>query len=364
MRAFQNQIKTSNPTFGLKGLGRTALTYTLGLVNSGSSSAPPSASNMLVTCSNLPTYSAGKSDIIIIVPFRAFIYSVLSGTAALTISGTTAGDTVKLTNNGIIMGLGGTQNSGAGGTALSIGQNTTVDNAVATTTASGTACSTTASVLTVGGTVTGVFYIGMVLSGTGVTGTPVIVSFGTGSGGAGTYNISTSAALGSRTITGTFSSYIVGGGGAGGRNSANSANGGGGAGGTASTTPNSQSATFSNGGGGIGGRQVPGIGGPGGSYDPCSGYATTSYGAGAGGGGGVQSTGGTGQSGDTGGAGNNAGGSSPSSAGGGGGGGWGAAGGTGGGGAAGGTAGKAVALNGNSITWVSGDTSRVWGGIS
>lgn len=362
MRAFINNIKTSNSTFGLMGRGRTAITYTLSLVDSGTTSTPPSAPNTLVTCSNIPTYSAGKSDITIIVPFRAFIYSIMSGTAALTISGTTAGDTVNLINNGIIMGMGGAQNGGTGGTALSIGQNTTVDN-TATITASGTACSTTASVLTVGGTVTGVFYIGMSLSGTGVTGTPVIVSFGTGSGGAGTYNISTSAALGSRTITGTFSSYIVGGGGGGGRNSANTAAGGGGAGGGATTTPNSQSSTFSNGSGGLGGRQVPGIGGPGGSYDPCAGYTITPYGAGAGGGGGVQSTSGTGGGGDSGGSANNVGGSAPSSFGGGGGGGWGAAGGTG-GGAAGGTAGKAVALNGNSITWVSGDSSRAWGGIS
>jgi hypothetical protein len=31
---------------------------------------------------------------------------------------------------------------------------------------------------------------------------------------------------------------------------------------------------------------------------------------------------------------------------------------------AGGTGGKAVNLNGNSITWVSGDTSRIWGAVS
>jgi hypothetical protein len=31
---------------------------------------------------------------------------------------------------------------------------------------------------------------------------------------------------------------------------------------------------------------------------------------------------------------------------------------------AGGTGGKAINLNGNSVTWVSGDTARVWGAVS
>ena len=49
-----------------------------------------------------------------------------------------------------------------------------------------------------------------------------------------------------------------------------------------------------------------------------------------------------------------------------GGGGWGAAGGAGGNSSsiAGAAGGKAVALNGNSVTWVSSDTTRVYGAVS
>ena len=48
--------------------------------------------------------------------------------------------------------------------------------------------------------------------------------------------------------------------------------------------------------------------------------------------------------------------------GGGGGGGWGASGGS--GYAGGGSGGKAVNLNGKSVTWTSGDTTRVYGAVS
>ena len=48
-----------------------------------------------------------------------------------------------------------------------------------------------------------VFKVGMVLSGTNVVSGTVITSFGTGSGGAGTYNVSISQTVGSTTITGT-----------------------------------------------------------------------------------------------------------------------------------------------------------------
>jgi hypothetical protein len=48
----------------------------------------------------------------------------------------------------------------------------------------------------------------------------------------------------------------------------------------------------------------------------------------------------------------------------GGGGGWGAAGGGSTTGFAGGTGGRAVQLNGRTVTWVSGDTARVYGAVS
>jgi hypothetical protein len=71
------------------------------------------------------------------------------------------------------------------------------------TTASGTASSITTTVLTVGGTVAGTFSVGMLLSGTSVLSGTYITSFGTGSGGAGTYNINQTQNVVATTITGT-----------------------------------------------------------------------------------------------------------------------------------------------------------------
>lgn len=68
--------------------------------------------------------------------------------------------------------------------------------------ASGSASSIATTTLTVGGTVTGVFAIGMVLSGTGVTANTTITAFLTGTGGAGTYTVSASQTVGSTAIGG------------------------------------------------------------------------------------------------------------------------------------------------------------------
>jgi hypothetical protein len=70
-------------------------------------------------------------------------------------------------------------------------------------TASGTASSIAATVLTVGGTVTGTFVVGMKVTGTGVAVGTIIVALGTGTGGAGTYVVSISQAVASTTLTGT-----------------------------------------------------------------------------------------------------------------------------------------------------------------
>ena len=62
--------------------------------------------------------------------------------------------------------------------------------------------SITSNVLTITAMTSGSFAVGQVISGTGITGSPTITSFGTGKGGTGTYNI-THANVGSITITGT-----------------------------------------------------------------------------------------------------------------------------------------------------------------
>lgn len=69
-------------------------------------------------------------------------------------------------------------------------------------TASGSASSIAATVLTVGGSVTGTFVLGMTLSGTDVVTGTTIVALGTGTGGAGTYVISVSHTVASTAITG------------------------------------------------------------------------------------------------------------------------------------------------------------------
>ena len=56
-------------------------------------------------------------------------------------------------------------------------------------------------ILTVGGTITGTFTVGDKLSGTGVTSDTYIVSLGTGTGGAGTYNVNKSQTAATQTIS-------------------------------------------------------------------------------------------------------------------------------------------------------------------
>jgi len=75
---------------------------------------------------------------------------------------------------------------------------------------SGDASSISGTTLTVGGTVTGTFTVGMVLTGSGVTYGTTITGLGTGTGGAGTYTVSVSQTVASTTITGTTPAAING----------------------------------------------------------------------------------------------------------------------------------------------------------
>jgi len=88
-----------------------------------------------------------------------------------------------------------------GSTSLINIVNTAPVGATATTTSTGSSISGTT--LTVGTMATGKFLIGMVLSGTNVVAGTTITGYGTGTGGAGTYTISTSQTVAATTITGT-----------------------------------------------------------------------------------------------------------------------------------------------------------------
>jgi hypothetical protein len=89
------------------------------------------------------------------------------------------------------------------------GTRTTGTSSAQNSSASGTASSIATTTLTVGGTVTGFFGVGQVLTGTGVTaGTKIIAQLTGPPGGAGTYTVDTSQTVSSTTITGTGSGDV------------------------------------------------------------------------------------------------------------------------------------------------------------
>jgi hypothetical protein len=278
-----------------------------------------STANASLNVAAISGYVAGVSDITVTVNTSVYLYSTGTGTPGLTLSGGTTGDTLTLVNNGFIMGMGGGgansvpngASGGAGGIALQLGYPTTINNT------------------------NPVAYIG----GGGGGGASRGPTLGGGGGGAG---------------------------GAPGGNGGNFAAAGGAGGGIGASGANAPAQPNGPGGFGRGG----GSGGSGGAYVTTG--RTSSGNAGGGGGrifpgvGGALAPSPTGSSG-AGGSANAAGGSTPSTSdGAGGGGGWGASGGTtakspGGSGGAGG---RAVFLNGRTVTWVSGNTTRVYGAVS
>lgn len=269
-----------------------------------------STANASLNLNSISGYIAGKSDITVTINAGVYLYCSTSNTSTapttpgLTISGGTSGDTLTIVNNGFILGGGG-----KGGNRL---QNGIAGGPALSLSRPATINNTNGSAYIAGGGGGG----GGMGSSTGGAG-----GGGAGGGWGGTGGAAGGAGggIGAAGSTGGGSGPGVGGGAGGGGTGSGKA-----------------------GGGGGGGRILPGSGGAGG-----------------------YSGGGTG---GAGGSANNAGanGSLPNG-GGGGGGGWGASGGNSTGnstnrtGAAGG---KAVALNGNSVTWVSGNTTRVYGSVS
>ena len=70
------------------------------------------------------------------------------------------------------------------------------------------AASISGTTMTVTGTPTGLIQVGMLISGTNVTSGTTITAVGTGTGGTGTYTVSTSQTVSSTTITGTIRCII------------------------------------------------------------------------------------------------------------------------------------------------------------
>lgn len=275
-----------------------------------SSTFAASTANASLNVAAIGGYVAGRSDITITVNAGVYLYSTSTGTPGLTLSGGTSGDTITLVNNGFIMGMGGSGGVGPGSTVgnpggigLQLGYPITVNNT------------------------NPVAYIG---GGGGGGGSGANQGGGGGAGGAAGGNGSSSAGGGGGGIGGSGSpgattpqggSLAVGGRGGG-------SGGGGGSSYTARTTEWA--------GGGGGGRIFPGVGGAGGTPGNPLGQGGSANAGGGAGGPGIRGAGG---------------------------GGWGASGGT----TpqrAGGSGGRAVFLNGQTVTWVSGNTTRVYGAVS
>lgn len=292
-----------------------------------------STANATRNVTSISGYVAGASDITITVNSGVFLHATSTANAGLTLSGGTSGDTITLVNNGFIMGQGGqgsiSDSNGvnnlarAGGPALSLGFNTTVNN--------------TNAAAFIGG-------------GGGGGGSASSAKFNTTGGGGG--------AGGGAGGDGLSASNIDAGG-AGGGIGAAGGNGVGGAGGS----------------GGGGGRIFPGTGGAAVTAVFSGGSTVGGLGGGAGGSGAARSldqnsavSGAGGSSNGTGGNGARLSGTG-GAAGAAGGGGWGASGGV----AFGsrsdatresGAGGRAVQLNGFAVTFVAGDTARVFGAVS
>lgn len=267
-------------------------------------------------------YTAGKTDVTFVVNSGIYLYSTSTATPALTVSAFTAGDTVTIVNSGYIIGMGGDGGHGggcgtiagtagySGGPAIQLGFNVNITNN---------------SYIAGGG------------GGGGGTNGVDGVRYGGGGGGAGGGN----GGGGGSCFDG--SDWVNGGLGLGAR----------GIGGTPGSAGSNATggACGANPGGG-GGRILPGTG----AAAPTGGNPG-SGGSSGGSGGGWVCYGGTGNGGAGGSAGSNG---SIGPGGGGGGGGWGAAGGS--SLFAGGSGGKAVNLNGYTVTWLT--TGTRYGVIS
>lgn len=267
--------------------------------------------NASLNVNSISGYSAGKSVITVTVNSGVYLYATSTSSYGLNLTGGTSGDSITLVNNGYIIGRGGdggpnsSMTASTGGPALNVGTgiNITVNN-------------TNGSAYIAGG-------------GGGGCGFQTGGGGGAGGGNGGSFS-------------GSYNCDPISAGGGGGGNPGST----GGSGGLAGGRP--QYLGLYSGGGG--GRILPGVGGTGGR--------------GGGGAGGA----GEGNGGSANNAGSICGGDQYSSSGGGG---WGAS-------SAnsrtfccgtqyyyfGKAGGKAVNLNGKTVTWVSGNTTRVWGSVS
>ncbi len=141
-------------------------------------------------------------------PSSAVFTGSISGTT-LTVTAITNGTIaagqslfgVGVTNETVITALG----SGSGGIGtytINLSQTVTSRQMNSTAVAAKVTGSITGTTLTVTAVTSGTLYVGQTIQGTGVTALTIITALGTGSGGAGTYTVSTSQTVSSTTLYG------------------------------------------------------------------------------------------------------------------------------------------------------------------
>lgn len=222
--------------------------------------------NSSLNVSSIGGYVSGKSDITVTVNSGVYLWANSTGNYGLSLSGGTSGDTLKLVNNGYIMGQGGSGSypaSGSpGGPALNIGTG-------------------------IGITINNASYIG---GGGGSGGTRIGGGGGGAGGGAGTIGFRGLAGGGGGSIgssggngaTGSCCVCTFSGGGGGGRIMPGTGGGGGGGGGAGGGGGTYNGCYGAGGSGGSSGGSSSTGGGGGGGYG-ASGGSSNLYGGGAGG---------------------------------------------------------------------------------
>lgn len=181
------------------------------------------ARNMVIVASPSSTNTAIRKIIIPAVTKMYMVVNSTSGGYAITI-GTSGGLAATIPNGTATMvycdgsntyaGVTGTSgaftvggNLAVSGTSTLTGQTTAAGALTAYTTATSTSSTISGTTLTIGGTITGTYFAGQILTGSGITANTTIVNQLTGTaGGAGTYTISVSHTIGTpQAINGSTS---------------------------------------------------------------------------------------------------------------------------------------------------------------
>ena len=191
--AFPSPVSVANYFGQNSDEAATAAVYFLGYNNS---TAKP-GSLLMARYSTVPLSAFLRSGVVSGITLAAL--QALSGTVIATVDG-------QVITSATINLASATSFSAAAALIQTGLQTTPVTEAVVTGTIGATCSSGTiaSTVLTVAGTVVGKFAVGQVVSGAGVTVGTTILSLGTGTGGAGTYNLSVASTVSSgELVTGT-----------------------------------------------------------------------------------------------------------------------------------------------------------------